>query len=184
VKKNRFVLGAAAVAVLVSSLAVPAPPATAAGDTLVVDASSPIRPVTRAGAGGLYALATATDPAPGLLTPLRLKQHTQPAPGVQQLGNGATTPTGDIIKTAPQFTSDGAQSYARMPDVYPDFPYRWISWEDWDAKVDTMVKARLDATTTTNINGWELWNEPDWKQITPSRTSFPGMSSRTEPGME
>jgi hypothetical protein len=162
VKKTRFVLGAAAMAILASSIAVPAPPAHAAGDTLIVDASSPIRPVTRAGAGGLYALSSATDPAPGLLTPLRLKQHTQPAPGVQQLGNGATTPTGDILKTAPQFTSDGAQAYARMPDVYPDFPYRWISWADWDSKVDTMVKARLDAASTTNINGWELWNEPDW----------------------
>ncbi len=162
VKKNRFVLGAAAIAVLVSSLAVPAPSAEAAGNTLVVDAASPIRPVTRVGAGGLYALATATDPAPGLLTPLRLKQHTQPAPGVLQLGNGATSPTGDILKTAPQFTSDGAQSYARMPDVYPDFPYRWVSWADWESKVNTMVKARMDATGTTNINGWELWNEPDW----------------------
>ena len=49
-----------------------------------------------------------------------------------------------------------------MPDIYPNFPYRWMSWDDWLAKVDTMVNARLDATGITNVDGWELWNEPDW----------------------
>ncbi|TNM68812.1 hypothetical protein FHN55_06105 [Streptomyces sp. NP160] len=93
--------------------------------------------------------------------PLRLNQLTQPPPGVQQLGNGATTPTGDALKVAPTVTAVGAQQYIRMPDVYPDFPYKWVSWDDWLSKVDTMVKARLNATTTTGINGWEIWNEPD-----------------------
>ncbi|MCJ1687533.1 CBM35 domain-containing protein [Rathayibacter sp. VKM Ac-2927] len=157
----RKLFGLAAVAALAATLVAPTLPASAAGNTLVVDAGTSIGPVTRVGAGGLYALATPNDPAPGLLTPLRLKQHTQPAPGVGQLGNGATTPTGDVLKVAGTFTRDGAQSYARMPDVYPDFPYRWISWADWTQKIDTMVKARLDATATTNLNGWELWNEPD-----------------------
>jgi hypothetical protein len=178
VKKHPFIKVASA-ALLIAAMTTPAAPATAAGDTLVVDAAQSIRPVTYVGAGGLYALATATDPAPGLLTPLRLKQHTQPAPGVQQLGNGATTPTGDIIKTAPQFTRDGAQSYARMPDVYPNFPYRWISWQDWESKIDTMVKARIDATSTTNINGWELWNEPDWTWDTTNAGPFNDGWNRT-----
>jgi hypothetical protein len=161
-KKRNTLLGVVtAVALAGGVITGPVSPAFAANNQLVVDAATPIRPVTYVGAGGLYAVATDTDPAPGLLTPLRLKQHTQPAPGVQQLGNGATVPTGDILKTAPAFTRDGAQSYARMPDVYPNFPYRWISWEDWTQKIDTMVKARVDARSTTNINGWELWNEPD-----------------------
>jgi len=161
-KKRYALLGVATAAALAGGVITgPVSPAFAADDQLVVDAATPIRPVTHVGAGGLYAVATDTDPAPGLLTPLRLKQHTQPAPGVQQLGNGATVPTGDILKTAPAFTRDGAQSYARMPDVYPNFPYRWISWADWTQKIDTMVKARVDARGTTNINGWELWNEPD-----------------------
>jgi len=160
-KSTGAVLGLGLSAAVVAALLAPGATASAAGNTLVVDATTSIRPVTYVGAGGLYAVATDTDPAPGLLTPLKLKQHTQPAPGVQQLGNGATVPTGDVIKTAPAFTRDGAQSYARMPDVYPNFPYRWISWEDWTQKIDTMVKARVDAKSTTNINGWELWNEPD-----------------------
>jgi len=161
------------------ALLVPATPAAAAGDTLVVDASQSIRPVTHVGAGGLYAVATASDPAPGLLTPLRLKQHTQPTPGVQQLGNGATTPTGDVLKTAAQYVPDGAQSYARMPDVYPDFPYRWVSWADWLQKVDTMVKARADAQQVTNVNGWELWNEPDWTWDTAKAGPFNDAWTRT-----
>lgn len=161
-KKRKTLLGVAtAVALAGGVIAGPVSPAFAAGNQLIVDAAAPIRPVTHVGAGGLYAVSSETDPAPGLLTPLRLRQHTQPAPGVQQLGNGATVPSGDILKTAPAFTRDGAQAYARMPDVYPNFPYRWISWEDWTQKIDTMVKARVDARGTTNINGWELWNEPD-----------------------
>lgn len=136
-------------------------PAHADGNVLTVDASSVVRPVTHVGAGGLYALADGTTPDISTVLPLHPKQFTQPAPGVQQLGNGATTPTGDALKVAPTVTNSGGQQTVRMPDVYPDFPYKWVSWDDWLGKVDTMVKARLAQTSTTNINGWELWNEPD-----------------------
>ena len=133
-------------------------PAVAAGDTLVVNAGSVLRPVTHVAAGGLYALASGTVPTAAELPPLHLNQLVQPAPGVQQLGNGATVPTGDALKVAPLAIGAGAQEYVRMPDIYPNFPYRWVSWSDWLSKVDTMVQARLAATTTTNIDGWELWN--------------------------
>jgi hypothetical protein len=35
------------------------------------------------------------------------------------------------------------------------------STSDWESKITTMIKARLAATSTTNIAGYELWNEPD-----------------------
>ena len=35
-----------------------------------------------------------------------------------------------------------------------------------------MVNARLAATSISNINGWELWNEPDWTWNTTSAGSF------------
>jgi hypothetical protein len=149
-------IGLAATGVVVSS-----GPATAAGGTLTIDAGSSLRPVTHVAAGGLYGIASATVPDPAILQPLRLRQHTQPPPGVQQLGNGATVPTGDALKVAPTVTATGGQQYVRMPDVYPNFPYRWVSWDDWLGKVDTMVDARLAATGTTGIDGWEIWNEPD-----------------------
>jgi hypothetical protein len=48
-----------------------------------------------------------------------------------------------------------------MPDIYPDFPYKWVSWDDWLSKVDTMVSARLAAGSVSNVAAWEIWNEPD-----------------------
>ena len=160
---TRFLAGLVTAGLVAASVAVSTGPATAAGGgaTLTIDAGSALRPVTHVGAGGLYGFATSTTPDPSILQPLRLKQHTQPAPGVQQLGNGASVPTGDALKVAPSVVGTGGQQYIRMPDVYPDFPYKWVSWDDWLGKVDKMVDDRLASTSTTGINGWEIWNEPD-----------------------
>jgi hypothetical protein len=140
-------------------LAVPSA-AHAAGSTLVVNVAAPFRPVTHAAAGGLYALAENDRPADSLLYPLRLRNVVQPAPGVQQRPNGQP-PGGDSLRVAQQATRVGAGMVIRMPDIYPDFPYRWVSWTDWMSKVDAQVTARLAATTVTNVEAWELWNEPD-----------------------
>lgn len=172
-KPVRVITPLAAGVLAAATLVLPAGvPARAAGDTLVVNAGSVLRPVTHVAAGGLYALATPAEPTAAELPPLHLNQLVQPAPGVQQLGNGATVPTGDALKVAPLATGAGAQEYVRMPDIYPDFPNQWVSWSDWLSKVDTMVEARLAATTTTNIDGWELWNEPDWTWNTAAAGSF------------
>ncbi|ROQ39781.1 carbohydrate-binding protein with CBM35 doain [Frondihabitans sp. PhB188] len=160
-KKRTITSAIAASALVATSVFAFAGAAQAETNTLVVNAGATLRPVTHAASGGLYALATTTTPDPALLPPLHLSQLTQPAPGVTQLGNGATTPTGDALKVAPSAIGAGAQTTVRMPDIYPDFPYKWVSMSDYLSKVDTMVKARLAATSTTNINGWELWNEPD-----------------------
>ncbi|MFN3948921.1 CBM35 domain-containing protein [Microbacterium sp.] len=151
----------ATVGALTAALLVPGQAAHAVDHTLVVDAGAVLRPVTHVAAGGLYGIADATTPSAAILQPLSLRQHTQPPPGVQQLGNGASTPTGDGLKVAPTVIATGGQQYLRMPDVYPDFPYKWVSWDDWLQKVNKMVDDRLAATGTTNINGWEIWNEPD-----------------------
>jgi hypothetical protein len=179
VKKKHLIAGLAAGALLAAATLSGAGTASAADTTLVVDASSVLRTVTHVASGGLYALATATTPTAAQLPPLGLNQLTQPAPGVQQLGNGATTPTGDALKVAPLAIGAGAQEYVRMPDIYPDFPYKWVSWTDWLGKVSTMVNARLAATTTTNINGWELWNEPDWTWDTTNAGSYDAGWTRT-----
>jgi hypothetical protein len=160
-KSTQVLAGALTAGLVIAAISAGTAPALAAGGTLTIDAGGTLRPVTHVAAGGLYGFATDTTPDPAILQPLRLKQHTQPAPGVQQLGNGATTPTGDALKVASSVTKTGGQQYIRMPDVYPDFPYKWVSWDDWLQKVNTMVDARLAATSTTNINGWEIWNEPD-----------------------
>ena len=178
-KRTRPKIAMVATFSMIATLLAIAGPAQASGHTLVVDAGSTMRPVTQVAAGGLYALATPSSPSLSLLRPLNLNQLTQPAPGVMQLGNGASVPTGDALVVAGTATNAGAQSYVRMPDIYPDFPYRWVSWADWDSKVATMVNARLAANWTTNINGWELWNEPDWTWDTAKAGAFTGGWART-----
>ncbi|MFI6987653.1 hypothetical protein [Nonomuraea wenchangensis] len=148
-----------------------AAPAAAAGSTLTVDVARSFRPVTHAASGGLYGLAENSRPADSTLLPIKVNSLTQPAPGVGQRPNGQP-PGGDSLLIAPQADRVGAGQYIRMPDIYPDFPYRWVSWNDWLAKVDTMVRARLAATTVTNVLGWELWNEPDYTWNTAAAGSF------------
>jgi hypothetical protein len=174
---------AASAAILTVLTLVPAgalpSPAQAAGNTLTVNVGTPVRPVTHVAAGGLYAVDTGTTPPLEQMYPLRLNHLTQPPPGGQQLGNGATRPCCDGLQIAGKVTSAGAQQFLRMPDIYPNFPYRWVSWADWEAKVRTMVQARLNATGATNIDGWELWNEPDWTWNTAAAGSFLSGWTRT-----
>jgi hypothetical protein len=59
-----------------------------------------------------------------------------------------------------------------MPDYYPNFPYKWVNWSNWLSVVDGEVAARKAATTVTNIEAWELWNEPDWTWDTTNAGSF------------
>ncbi|OPG01674.1 hypothetical protein B1L11_44065 [Microbispora sp. GKU 823] len=167
-----------ALAVSLTAALVPLSPAEAAGATLTVNVAQPFRPVTHVAAGGLYGLAENGRPADSTLLPLKVNSLTQPAPGVGQKPNGQP-PGGDSLLVAPQATRVGAGEFIRMPDIYPNFPYKWVSWNDWLAKVDTMVRARLNATTVTNVIGWELWNEPDGTWNTSAAGSFNDGWTRT-----
>lgn len=174
---SRRSLGAATV-VAVSAALLSAFPAHAAGHTLVVNVAAPFRPVTHAASGGLYALAENNRPADSTLLPIKMNTLTQPAPGVGQRPNGQP-PGGDALKIAPQADRTGAAQVIRMPDIYPDFPYRWVSWDDWLSKVDTMVSARLAATSVSNVVGWEVWNEPDYTWNTAAAGDFNAGWTRT-----
>ena len=165
--------------VLGVTLVSPGGPAQAAGNTLTVDVGSVVRPVTHVGSGGLYGVGSSTKPTTDQLLPLSPNGFTQPAPGTTHLGNGATEPCCDSLDVADNITRAGAQQLIRMPDIYPSFPYRWQGWADWEQKVRTMVQDRLAATSTTNIRGWELWNEPDWTWDTAAAGSFDDGWTRT-----
>ncbi|GAA3203858.1 CBM35 domain-containing protein [Nonomuraea helvata] len=168
---SRIRVLALALVTTATALVTTAPPAAAAGATLTVNVAQPFRPVTHVASGGLYGLAENSRPADSTLLPIKVNSLTQPAPGVGQRPNGQP-PGGDSLLVAPQATRVGAGEFIRMPDIYPNFPYRWVSWNDWLAKVNTMVNARLSATTVTNILGWELWNEPDWTWNTSAAGAF------------
>lgn len=171
-RKKTITASLLATALVATGVLANAGAAQADADTLVVNAGSVLRPVTHVASGGLYALATTTTPDPTQLPPLHLNQLTQPAPGVQQIGNGATVATGDALKVAPVSINAGAQTTIRMADIYNGFPYQGVTLPDYLAKVDTMVKARVAATNTTNVNGWELWNEPDGTWDTNTNGNF------------
>jgi hypothetical protein len=177
---SRRTLRAAGAAILLTAATVLAGPvpAHAAGSTLAVNVAAPFRPVTHVASGGLYALAENDRPADSLLYPIHLRNIVQPAPGVQQRPNGQP-PGGDSLRVAAQATRVGAGMVIRMPDIYPTFPYQWVSWNDWMSKVDTMVTARLNATTVTNVKAWELWNEPDFTWNTAAAGDFNAGWTRT-----
>ena len=160
-----------AVTVAISAALLSAVPAQAAGHTLVVNVAAPFRPVTHAASGGLYALAENSRPADATLLPIKMHTLTQPSPGVGQRPNGQP-PGGDSLLIAAQADRVGAAQVIRMPDIYPNFPYQWVSWNDWLAKVDTMVQARLNATSVSNVVGWEVWNEPDFTWNTSAAGDF------------
>ena len=151
---------ATGVAALIAGLAV-ATPAQAAGNTLTVNVGTVVRAVTHVAAGGLYGVNSGTNPPLSQLYPLHVNNFTQPPPGTQQLGNGATSPCCDALSVASKVTTAGGQEYIRLPDIFSQFPYNWVSWADWESKVRTIVQTRLNATGTTNIAGYEIWNEPD-----------------------
>lgn len=136
-------------------------PAAAAGSTLTVNVDDPYRPVTRVASGGLYGLASGDRPPDSLLYPIGVRTLVQPPPGTQHQPNGQP-PDGDSLVVAPQADRVGAAITVRFPDIYPTFPYQWVSMNDWLNKVDQMVNDRLNATSVSNIEAYELWNEPDY----------------------
>ncbi|MEV8064834.1 hypothetical protein AB0P32_01595 [Streptomyces sp. NPDC085995] len=152
------------------------------GNTLTVNVGAVVRPVTHVGAGGLYGVDTGAKPPLDRIYPLHMNTFTQPPPGTQQLGNGATEPCCDALEVAGKVTSAGAQQYVRLPDIFSKCCYNWVSWADWESKVATMVRARVNAGSTTNIAGYEIWNEPDlnWTNSTGGNAgTFLDMWTRT-----
>ncbi|WP_035803670.1 RICIN domain-containing protein [Kitasatospora mediocidica] len=156
----------------------PAQAAPTSATTLVVSADQALRPVTHVAGGGLYGLATATNPTDSLVEPLHPNTFVQMAPGGHQLPNGEPGPAGDALVVAPEAARAGAKVVVRMPDWYPNFPYRWVSWSDWLSAVDTQV-ASVKSSGATNIGAYELWNEPDWTWDTANAGSFDSGWTRT-----
>ncbi|HEU5425555.1 MAG TPA: RICIN domain-containing protein [Actinocrinis sp.] len=172
------IAGAAAIALAGTAAAFIATPASAATTTLVVNANQPFRSVTHVASGGLYGLDTASVPSDSLVEPLHPNTFVQMAPGGQQLPNGEPAPGGDALVVAPEAAKAGAKVVVRMPDWYPNFPYKWVSWTDWLSAVDKQT-ASVKASGASNISAYELWNEPDWTWNTSAAGSFDAGWART-----
>jgi hypothetical protein len=171
-------LGTAALTATALATAAPAHAAPTSATTLVVDAARALRPVTHVATGSLYGLADATTPADSLVTPLKPNTFVQMAPGGSQLPNGEPKPAGDALVVAPKAARAGAKVVVRMPDWYPNFPYKWVSWSDWLSAVDKQV-ASVKSSGATNIAAYELWNEPDWTWDATNAGAFEAGWTRT-----
>ncbi|MEU0434978.1 RICIN domain-containing protein [Streptomyces sp. NPDC006290] len=171
-------LGAIALATTALFTASPAQAAPTAATTLVVNADQTLRSVTHAASGSLYGLADASTPADSLVTPLKPNTFVQMAPGGSQLPNGEPAPGGDALTVASKAARAGAGIVVRMPDWYPNFPYKWVSWSNWLSAVDTQI-ASVKSSSATNIRAYELWNEPDWTWDTTNAGTFEAGWTRT-----
>ena len=135
----------------------------AAASTLVVDAGTVVRPVTRVGSGTLYGLSSASTPPVSIMQPLKLHQLRQPPPGTEHRPNGVPAPVGDTLVIGPNAVALGSKITVDMADIYDGFPYNWGGWTDWLARVDKMIAAAQAHPDVNNvIDAWEPWNEPDW----------------------
>ena len=172
------VLGTAALTAAALAVASPAQAAPTASTTLVVNADQTLRSVTHVATGSLYGLADASTPSDSLVTALKPNTFVQMAPGGSQLPNGEPKPAGDALVVASKAARAGAKVVVRMPDWYPNFPYKWVSWSDWLSAVDKQV-ASVQSSGATNIAAYELWNEPDWTWDTTNAGAFDAGWART-----
>ena len=158
--------------------AAPASAVPTTSTTLVVNANQTLRPVTHVATGSLYGLADAGTPSDSLTNALKPNTFVQMAPGGSQLPNGEPSPAGDALVVAPKAARAGAKVVVRMPDWYPNFPYKWVSWSDWLSAVDKQI-ASVKSSGATNIAAYELWNEPDWTWDTTNAGAFDAGWART-----
>lgn len=178
-RKLTSVLGVAALAATAAlATGAPAEAVPTSATTLVVNANQILRPVTHVATGSLYGLADNSTPADSLVTPLKPNTFVQMAPGGSQLPNGEPRPAGDALVVAPKAARAGAKVVVRMPDWYPNFPYKWVGWSDWLSAVDKQVTS-VRSSGASNISAYELWNEPDWTWDTANAGAFNAGWART-----
>ncbi|MFC8362923.1 RICIN domain-containing protein [Streptomyces griseorubiginosus] len=171
-------LGTAVLAAAGLATAAPASAVPSSSTTLVVNANQTLRPVTHVATGSLYGLANDSTPSDSLTNALKPNTFVQMAPGGSQLPNGEPAPAGDALVVAPKAARAGAKVVVRMPDWYPNFPYRWVSWNDWLSAVDKQITS-VKTSGATNIAAYELWNEPDWTWDTADAGAFDAGWART-----
>ena len=132
--------------------------------TLVVDASSALRPVMHVASGGLYGLAMDNLPSEQVVAALHPNTFVQMAPNGGQLPNGETAPGGDVLQVLKLAHEVGAKVVVRMPDWFPTFPYSAsgpMTLSAWDAEVDTQVALVENSPYASSVAAWAPWNEPD-----------------------
>lgn len=128
-----------------------------AQQTLKVNLSTTIRPVTHCASGSLYGV-TETLPTDivNLVAPLKPNVFANPA----QSGAGKQQPIGDAIKVSERLQNTTAKVQVRLPDVLPGWPYKWPGTQAY-LNTCTQVINSKKSSGRTNYDGYEIWNEPE-----------------------
>ncbi|MBC7388607.1 MAG: T9SS type A sorting domain-containing protein [Opitutaceae bacterium] len=129
-----------------------------AQQTLKVNLSNAIRPVTHCASGSLYGITEAlpADVA-NLIAPLKPFVFTQPAlsgAGHQQGVAAAAIPISAKI------ASTTGKVMIRLPDILTGWPYNWPGLTSYLNSVTTVINSKK-ASGRNNYYGYEIWNEPD-----------------------
>ena len=131
-------------------------PASSA-ETLKVDLTDSIRPVTHCASGSLYGM-TENEPAniDELVAPLKPHMFCQPPEGK----NGNQHNFGDGYIVASRLKNTTAQVQITLADLLPNWPYKWPGQQSWLSSVERVVKRRF-SEGVDNIHSYVIWNEPD-----------------------
>lgn len=129
----------------------------AADYNLKVNLSDSIRQVTHCASGALYGV---TEQYPvditAMIGPLKSRMFCQPGAG----GQGNQHPYGDAIKVAERLKNTDAQVQITLPDILPNWPYKWPGLNSWLSQVEECVN-RKKASGLNNYHSYVIWNEPD-----------------------
>ena len=66
-----------------------------------------------------------------------------------------------------------------MPDIYPDFPYKWVSWDDWLGQSGHHGLEAAGRHFGEQRGRVGIWNEPDWTWDTAKAGDFNAGWTRT-----
>jgi hypothetical protein len=129
-----------------------------AQQTLKVNLSTTIRPVTHCASGSLYGM-TETLPSdiPNLVAPLRPWMMRQPA--LSGSGNQHTIPAA-AVPIAKRLVSTTAKVMFDLADALPGWPYQWPGQSSWLNTITTVINGKK-ASGVNNYHSYEIWNEPD-----------------------
>ena len=128
-----------------------------AAETLKVNLSDSIRPVTHCASGSLYGI-TETLPAniDEMVKPLKCNMFCLPPEGQSYNQH----PFGDGFIVAERLKGTTAKVQITFPDLLPNWPYKWPGQQSWLKSVEGYLNKKVNGGYD-NIDSYVIWNEPD-----------------------
>lgn len=135
---------------------------------LIIDLASATGAVKHGAAGFLYGLGNAGIPSVNLLAPLK------PQVAAQKPEGGGQHPNGDALDVSDTYRAAGGKEIEiYLQDIYPDWPYPYLGFEDYLQKVEGVVRQTL-ASPNRSLFAYVPFNEPDqiWYNTSDKKQAF------------